>query len=83
MEVIDAHVFNALGETLAEAIADALLARGLRLTGDETMAWAVADCQGAIRAAFTWSVRARHERATGERVVRVAIRVMEGGDDAA
>ena len=33
VEVIDAHVFNALGETLAEAIADALLARGMRLPG--------------------------------------------------
>ena len=71
-------------KSMSEAQADALLARGLRLPGgDETMAWAVVDCQGAIRAAFTWSVRARHERATGERVVRVAIRVVEGGDDAA
>ena len=87
VDVVAEELRATLGTTeatwLAEDVADALLARGLRLPAPETMAWAVVDCQGAIRAAFTWSVRARHERATGERVVRVAIREVEGNDDAA
>ena len=87
VDVVAEELRATLGTTeatwLAEDVADALLARGQRLPAPETMAWAVVDCQGAIRAAFTWSVRARHERATGERVVRVAIREVEGNDDAA
>ena len=74
------------GRTLHEVIADALLARGLRLSGgDETMAWAVIGEDGTVN---PWSVREDREFAEawaepGDSIKRVAIRVVEGGDDAA
>lgn len=67
-----------------QAIADALLARGLRLPGgDETMAWAAIGPDGKAEAEAVHFHREIVERdlRDGERVVRVAIRVVEGGDD--
>lgn len=66
-------------------VADALLARGLRLPGDETMAWAVLGEGGKIDPRKLWinSRDAEEYCERGERAVRVAIRVVEGGDDAA
>ena len=68
-------------------IADALLARGLRLPGgDETMAWAVVGEDGEILLNSVKKDRSKAERYifdASERLVRVAIRVVEGGDDAA
>jgi len=66
-----------------QAIADALLARGLRLPGNETMAWAVVGEDGGVRPD---EIRASKKEAAlivldGERIKRVAIRVVEGGDD--
>ena len=70
--------------TPAAHIADALLARGLRLPGaEETMAWAVIGEDGAIDPRKLWinSRDAEEYCERGERAVRVAIRVVEGGDD--
>ena len=73
------------GRTLHEVIADALLARGLRLPGgDETMAWAVVGEDGEILLNSVKKDRSKAERYifdASERLVRVAIRVVEGGDD--
>ena len=69
-----------------EVIADALLALGLRLPGaDETMAWAVVGEDGKIDPRKLWinSRDAEEYCERGERAVRVAIRVVKGGDDAA
>lgn len=74
------------GGTWATAIADALLARGLRLPADETMAWAVVGEDGEVIPGSIYPTRDEAERVCdyeGERVVRVTIRVVEGGDDAA
>lgn len=73
------------GRTLHEAIADALLARGLRLPGDESMAWAlVGDDEAVLADTVRW------ERGDVDAMfsdlgpsVRVAIRVVDGGNDAA
>lgn len=74
-----------------DAIANSLLAAGLRLPGvvqpDETLAWAVVGEDGRIKPstlAWDYDGAARHE-AGGEETVRVhvAIRIVEGGDDAA
>lgn len=72
------------GGTWATAIADALLARGLRLPADETMAWAVVGENGKIDPRRLWinSRDAEEYCERDERAVRVAIRVVEGGDDA-
>lgn len=86
----------------ASYVADALLARGLRLAGDgalqqladlgqqadrasETMAWALVGEDGKIDPRKLWinSRDAEEYCEPGERIVRVAIRVVEGGDDAA
>ena len=80
------------GRTLHEVIADALLARGLRLPGgDETMAWAVQLPDGSLAQEWgnvtLWGSSvdaksyARGECPEGGKPVRVAIRVVEGGDD--
>lgn len=66
---------------------DALLARGLRLpSGEETMAWEVLGEdreEGEPHLIYYVEDTARGiAKVTGERVVRVAIRVVEGGDDA-
>lgn len=66
-------------------VADALLARGLRLPGDETMAWAVVGEDGEVIPGSIYPTRDEAKRVCdyeGERVVRVAVRVVEGGDDA-
>jgi len=65
-------------------IADALLARGLRLPGgEETMAWAVVGAKGLPMAELVTPNKstARAVVQDGERVARVAIRVVVGGDD--
>ena len=69
------------GQMPDDAITDALLARGLRLPGEETMAWAVIGKDGKPIPQTCTTVEYM-SRAPGP-VVRVAIRVMEGGDDAA
>ena len=72
------------GRTLHEIIADALLARGLRLPGgDETMAWGVVDKHGNLDPHTIYPDEWMADRKVdpGERLVRVAIRVVEGGDD--
>lgn len=68
----------------AEERADALLARGLRLPGaEETMAWGIVRKDGEIIAGGLRNKEAASNFAhEGERVVRVVIRVVEGGDDA-
>ncbi len=80
--------FSAWNETsfdtpLTDYLADALLARGLRLPGgEETMAWAVVGEDGALTAINYDRRTARHLCGSGECIIRVAIRVVEGGDDA-
>lgn len=68
-------------------IADALLARGLRLPGgEETIAWAVLGSDGRPMPDAIYSERKGAHRLKPHpqaRIVRVAIRVVEGGDDAA
>ena len=84
MEVVQGAVL--INRYAAEAIADALLARGLRLPGgDETMAWAAIGPDGKAEAEAVHFHREIVERdlRDGERIARVAIRVVEGGDDAA
>lgn len=69
--------------TPAAHIADALLARGLRLPGDETMAWAlVGDDEAVLADTVRWE-RGDVDATFGDLgpSVRVAIRVVEGGDD--
>ena len=87
VDVVAEELRATLGTTeatwLAEDVADALLARGLRLPGDETMAWAVVGEDGALTAINYDRRTARHLCGSGERVVRVAIREVEGNDDAA
>ena len=87
-ETLESIIYNAADAYIEEhdrrAIADALLARGLRLPGDETMAWAVVGEDGEVIPGSIYPTRDEAERVCdyeGERVVRVAIRV--GGDDAA
>ena len=81
-------------------IADALLARGLRLPSQddalqqladlgqqadrasETMAWAVLGEDRKMVAINYDRMTAQHLCNPGERIERVAIRVVEGGDDA-
>lgn len=43
----------------------------------ETLAWAVVGIDGAVRAAFPSNLIARTSQTVGERVVRVAIRVVD------
>lgn len=63
-------------------IADALLARGLRLAGDETMAWAVVSIDGQImRVSRDGRELAEKFAGPGDSVKSIAIRVVEGGDD--
>ena len=63
------------------AIADALLAAGLRLPGavqpDETLAWAVIDDDGRLSLVNYDRLTAVHFAGHGEQVVRVAIRIVE------
>lgn len=90
VEVIKATAGRTMGENVviggAGEIADALLARGLRLPGeDETMAWAVVGKDGAIIPGSVWTEwedALPHTYREGARGVRVAIRVVEVGDDA-
>ena len=65
--------------------ADALLARGLRLPGDETMAWAVVDPVAGVRSVFMYERAAQLDAQEGDTIRRVELswRVVEGGDDAA
>lgn len=75
-----------ISDVIPALAADALLARGRRLPGDETMAWAVVGEDGEVIPGSIYPTRDEAERVCdydGERVVRVAIRVVEGGDDAA
>lgn len=70
----------------ASYVANDLLARGLRLPGgDETMAWAAIGPDGKAEAEAVHFHREIVERdlRDGERIARVAIRVVEGNDDAA
>lgn len=60
-----------------EVIADALLARGLRLPGGETMAWAVVGEDGKMVGINYDRMTAQHLCNPGERVVRVAIRKLD------
>lgn len=86
VEVIRDAIRPGICDTIAERAADALLARGLRLPGGETMAWAVVGEDGEVIPGSIYPTRDEAERVCdyeGERVVRVAIRVVEGGDDAA
>ena len=89
VEVVAEELRASLGTTeatwLAEDVADALLARGLRLPGGETMAWAVVGEDGEVIPGSIYPTRDEAKRVCdyeGERVVRVAVRVVEGGDDA-
>lgn len=68
----------------AQSIADALLARGLRLPAPETRAWAVVGKDGLIKH-VTGNGRnlARQWAGPGDSIERVAFRRVEGGDDAA
>ena len=67
-----------------QTAADALLARGLRLPGgNETMAWAVVGSDGKMVAINYDRMTAQHLCNPGERIARVAIRVVEEGDDGA
>lgn len=73
-----------LDRSLFDTIADALLADGWRKAdplADERMAWAVVgrDGQPKTGAIFNWPDVADSCRGQGERVVRVAIRVVEAG----
>lgn len=91
VDVVAEELRATLGTTeatwLAEDVADALLARGLRLPGgDETMAWAVVGEDGKVVPAscgFDKEYVAGRVAHPWDRIVRVAIRVVEGGDDAA
>lgn len=85
VEVIRDAIRPGICDTIAERAADALLARGLRLPGGETMAWAVVGEDGEVIPGSIYPTRDEAERVCdyeGERVVRVTIRVVEGGDDA-
>lgn len=90
-ETLESIFYNSADAYIEEhdrrAIADALLARGLRLPGgDETMAWAVVGEDGEVIPGSIYPTRDEAEQVCdyeGERVVRVAIRVVDGGDDAA
>ena len=90
-ETLESIIYNSADAYIEEhdrrAIADALLARGLRLPGgDETMAWAVVGEDGEVIPGSIYPTRDEAERVCdyeGERVVPVTIRVVEGGDDAA
>lgn len=78
------YAIGATTGTLDGYMADALLARGLRLPGvEETMAWAVVRRDEPFDADYVYASRPYANVSAGERVVRVAIRVVEGGDDAA
>lgn len=73
------------GGSWSGAIADALLARGLRLPGgNETMAWAVVGDDGKPEPHLVSALKQKAEQwvLPGRHLVRVAIRVVEGGDDA-
>ena len=64
----------------ASYVAYDLLARGLRLPGDETMAWAVVGEDGEVIPGSIYPTRDEAERVCdyeGERVVRVAIRKLD------
>lgn len=79
------YAIGATTGTLDDYIADALLAHGLRLPGaGETMAWALMG-ENKPFPIIAWPSRAMAEqsRLAGECVQRVAIRVVEGGNDAA
>ena len=84
VDVVAEELRATLGTTeatwLAEDVADALLARGLRLPGDETMAWAVLGEDGKMVAINYDRMTAQHLCNPGERIERVAIRVVEGGE---
>lgn len=93
------------GQMPDDAIADALLARGLRLPrqddalqqladlgqqadrASETMAWAVVGEDGAVELVYVELDRGGLAKmianSLGKKAARVAIRVVEGGDDAA
>lgn len=86
-------IVDASGRTMADnvviggagEIADALLARGLRLPGgNETMAWAVVGDDGKPEPHLVSALKQKAEQwvLPGRHLVRVAIRVVEGGDDA-
>ena len=81
--IVQAMLGRVVGLHMAEAIADALLARGRRLPGEETMAWAVIDKHGRIDPHTIYPDEWMADRKVdpGERIARVAIRVVEGGDD--
>ena len=84
--VISDLIHNAADAYIEEhdrrAIADALLARGLRLAGGETMAWGMVRKDGEIIAGGLRNKEAASNFAhEGERIVRVAIRVVEEGDE--
>ena len=66
---------------IVEAAFNALVAKAL--PADETMAWAVVGKDGKMVGINYDRMTAQHLCNPGERVVRVAIRVVEGGDDAA
>lgn len=63
-------------------IADALLARGLRLPGGETMAWAVVGEDGKPDPYRVYAHNRNPYVSSMENLAPVAIRVVEGGDDA-
>lgn len=67
----------------ASYVADALLARGLRLPAPETMAWAVVDPVAGVRSVFISNLAARRNAQNGDAIRRVELswRVVEGGDD--
>lgn len=80
--IVQAMLGRVVGLHMAETIADALLARGLRLPGgDETMAWAVVGEEGKMVGINYDRMTAQHLCNPGERIVRVAIREVEGGGD--
>lgn len=90
VEVIRDAILDGMGSDMgvdpsAERAADALPARGLRLAGNETMAWAVVGDDGKVVPTSIWPTQFQAQAAAWrptERAVRVAIRVVEGGDDA-
>ncbi len=85
VDVVAEELRATLGTTeatwLAEDVADALLARGPRLPAPETMAWAVIGRDGKLVGINYDRMTAQHLCNPGERVVRVVIRVVEGGDE--
>lgn len=71
-----------IAEAIVKEYADTLLARGLRLPAPETMAWGILRKDGEIIAGGLRNKEAASNFAhEGERIVRVAIRVVEGGDE--